>query len=313
MKAIDAEIISKIQKLLNLSDTNRNGSIGEAETALAMAHKLLAKHHLSMSQIMALDESGSDNSEFFELQELEASTYVANVLPKWLKNLIETVNIITETRTLLKRSPRSNSSYGTLKIVYVGDLVDVTAAKDLFEFFRETVSKLANSHIKKHGNKFKLWRSFAEGCSLTLLNRAVILTSKNKEVDEIPNSKDSAEKLSVDNFEVDDDDLDEELDDFEDDEENEEEDDLNDDDDDEDEDIEIDPGCSLEVYKKYQDTKFEKIKEFINQLNVEEEQSSSRSSKVDVDSFGIGKKAGEQIPLKVITKLSSNKQKTKKQ
>ena len=297
MKDIDADIISRIQKLLNMSDTKRGTSIDEAKTALEMAHKLLAKHHLSMSQIMALDESGSANSGFFELTEQEAYTYVANELPKWLKNLIEVVNLITETRTLIKRSPIPGKTYGTLRIVYIGDVVDVTSATDLLQFLKETVSGLSNTHAKKHDNKFKYWRSFAEGCSNALLEKAERLISKNK-LDKDLTVENSADRLSVDNFEIDEDDE------VIDDEEN-----IDEDDDSE---IKV-TEQSLELYKKYQDTKFEKIKEFISSQNIEEERSSSRSSKVDDNSFIIGQRAAEKIPLKVMNKLSTSKVNHKKQ
>lgn len=302
MKDIDADVISKIQKLLNLSDTNRNSNIGEAESALAMAHKLLSKHHLSMSQIMALDESGSTNSGFFELNELEVCNYVANILPLWLKNLIETINMVTDTRALIKRSPRPGSSYGTLKIVFVGDVVDVTTAKNLFDFLKETVSSLSSSHAKKFDGKFKHWRSFAEGCSTALSNKAARLLAKNKEPESI--IEDPADRLSVDNFLVDEDLEGEEEDDGIED----EDDDLDEEDNDSEINIE-DPGCSIELYKKYQDTKFEKIKEYIEQLDVEDETTTSKSKRVDVDSFSVGHIAGEKIPLKVVTKLKSHKSK----
>lgn len=46
---VDKElVIDKIRKLLNLADTTRNGSIAEAESALLMAQKLMAKHNVTV-------------------------------------------------------------------------------------------------------------------------------------------------------------------------------------------------------------------------------------------------------------------------
>lgn len=45
--------IDKIRKLLSLADGTKNDSLEEANTALKMAHRLMAEHNLTMTQVMA--------------------------------------------------------------------------------------------------------------------------------------------------------------------------------------------------------------------------------------------------------------------
>lgn len=284
-KEIDNEIISKIQKLINLSDSNRNSNIGEASTALEMAHKLLRKHQISMSQVLEFDSQGNVNTDCLELREEIAVKYAANILPKWMELIIKSVNRITQTKTLIKRTARVDSSYGNLTIVFVGDVVDVTASIELFTFLKDTISKLSTAHAKQYDSKFRQWRSFAEGCATTVLERADELDKKlDKDIGRASmfNNDDS---LSIDNreinddeeYEVYDDDIEEEL-------ENE--------------------NFNVELYNKYKESKIDKIKEYIDQINAETEQSSSRTAKIETESFEEGVVAGKKIPLHVVKKVS---------
>ena len=199
MKEVDPKIISKIQKLLNLADNKKNGSIEEASTALEMAHKFLRKHQISMSQVLEFDSKGNVDSDFLELTECEAVKYAANILPKWIELIIKSVNRVTQTKTLIKRSARENSIYGNLSIVFVGDTIDVNASIELFTFLKDTVSKLSTDHSKQQGGKFRFWRSFAEGCSSALLERAIEVDKKlDDNIDRF--SLFNSDKFSVDNI-----------------------------------------------------------------------------------------------------------------
>lgn len=286
MKEIDTEIISKIQKLLNLSDIKRNSNIGETTTALEMAHKLLRKYQISMSQVMEFDSEGNVDTDFLELKECEAVRYAANVLPKWIELIIKSVNRITQTKTLIKRSARENSSYGNLSIVFVGETVDVNTSIELFNFLKDTVSKLSTEHSKQQGSKFKNWRSFAEGCSSTLLDRS---NEFDKKLDDNINrfSLFNNDKFDINNREIDEDD----------------EDDYEVYDEDIEKDLENET-FSVELYNKYKESKIDKIKDYINQIEAENEKSSSRTATIEMRSFEEGKIAGKKIPLQLVKKLS---------
>ena len=284
MKEIDSEVLSKIHKLLNLADKDKNSNIEEASTALQFAHRLLKKHHLSMSQVVAEYQSDktADDSGLFNIEESEAVRYAANNLPKWLETIIKATNKVTDTKTLLKRIQRAESIYGHLSIVFVGDCVDVQSAIELFNFLKSSVSKLATQHSHEFEGSYKHWRSFAEGCSTTLLERAEELeTEFDKKL-----SNDLSEKCSIENFEIDEDEELEELD-----------------------DEESSDTFSVELYNKYQDSKIEKIREYIENMEVEAEKSSSKTSRINSESFTEGKKAGESIPLSLSKKLENKRSK----
>ena len=286
MKEIDTEIVSKIQKLLNLANTDRNNNIGETTAAMEMAHKLLRKYQISMSQVMEFDSQGNVDTNFLELKECEAVRYAANTLPKWIEMIIKSVNRITQTKTLIKRSSRANSSYGNLSIVFIGDSVDVDTSIKLFDYLKDTVSKLSTEHSKQNGGKFKYWRSFAEGCSTNILDRS-------EEIDKKLDSNigsfflSGIDRLSVENREIDDDDYEVYDNDIEEELENE--------------------NFSVELYNKYKESKIEKIREYIKSAQAENEESSSRTARMEMESFEQGQLAGEKIPLRVSSKLTKSK------
>lgn len=293
MKEIDNQILEKIKKLLDLANPDNRGTEGEMQSAFSMAQKLLKKHHLSMSQVAELDDESTTHTGFFELTEVEVVKYAANILPKWMEILIRSVNSVSETKTLIKRSPRAGSSYGNLSIVFVGDSLDVLSASELFTFLKNTVSKLSTAHCNDFEGKHKYWRSFAEGCSTKILERAIELEER---FDEKFNH--TADDLDVSNREITED----------------EEEFIDDIDEDEDEDFgegideQIhDQNFSIELYNKYKNNKFEKIREYLDNLEAEEEKSSSRTAKLEVNSFELGQKAGETIPLTITKKLKAKK------
>jgi hypothetical protein len=300
MKEDESKILEKIRKLLNVANPENNGAEGEMQTAFSMAQKLLKKHHLDMSQVMDLDVENSSATGFFELKEIEVVRYVANTIPVWLGTIIRSVNIITETKTLIKRSPRDGSSYGNLSIIFVGESLDVSTASELFNFLKDAISKLSFKHVNSIEGKHKQWRSFADGCASKVLDRAKELEKKCE--DKI--NKRTLNDLDISNREI----LDEDEEDME---VVEDEDDDGDDGDDDTNEVQYDniddeidkESFSVELYNKYKDSKIDKIKEYLSNLNIESEKCSSRTAKIEVDSYGMGQKAGEKIPLTVSKKL----------
>lgn len=259
-------ILEKVIKLLNVN-VQSGATIEEAATSMTLAQKVLEKHHLSMSKVMALSD-GHSNIDFFELKEEEAATFKANIVPKWMMDIIIAVNRTTQTQALIKRIPRKGYSYSELKIIFVGDKIDVLTALELFNFLRFTTQKLSSKHCTSVNGKFKQWRSFAEGCSKTLLNRS-------KEIDEKLKAEfDNIDNFDVSKFEITDDEF-----------ENIEEDDIDD--------------HSLILYNEYTTSKFHKISEYLKNKKLENEQLPRGSSKIDTMSFNLGILAGTKIPLKV--------------
>ena len=270
-------VLSRVQKLLNVTHADNVRFEDEANNALVLAHKLLKKHHLTMSQVMDIDPDNRGASNFFELKEDIAAEFKANDLPIWMSNVIITVNKLTDTKALIKRSPRADKSCGNLSIVFVGDCIDVNISLELFNFIRKTITKLSTNHKKEVEGNFKNWRSFAEGCSNRILERAKLEKQKTDQKFGIDPLKDEFEH-SIGNYELDDEeeyeDLDDEIDDI------------------------IKDEKGLVLYKQYQDNKINSIAEYIeNQCDSEEK--TSNTSKVDNSSFELGEEAGEEVPLKL--------------
>jgi hypothetical protein len=278
----DQNVLNKVKKLLALADRRRNKEIAETESAMFHAHKLLRKHHLSMSQVMALDDGHGTNCDFLEIKEEEAASFKANVVPKWMMQVIMAVNRVTHTKTLINRTPRETSNYADLRIIFVGESLDVYASVELFNFLKSSVTKLSSSHRKKVSGNFRHWRSFAEGCSDTLLNRARQLDAEvDKKINRIFNLDEDA--FDVSNFELSDDDDYEEID--------EEIDEL------------LKDETALVLYGQYKETKFGKIADYLGDKRLDEESVPGQNSKIDEESFELGNEAGEQIPLHVAKKL----------
>ena len=289
------DILLKIKKVLNLSESARECStIEEAQAAFSMAQRMLKKHHLSMSQVIAFDNSpGRESSEFMEINEQVAVEYKASVVPRWMHKLILAVNLLTDTKCLIKRVSKDGERYFDMKIVYVGDVMDVAMAVELFTFLRTTITKLSTKHIKQlQQSTFKNWRSFAEGCSSRIYERA---EEQDKKISDYLDPFSNVKHCDIDSRIIDDD----------------EEEDLEDD-------FESDFGefkteTGLVQYNKYRDEKFEKIKEFMDNIEAEKEHiSSSTAKRLDEQSYQMGIDAGNTIQLQVQKKLDKTKNKEKK-
>lgn len=273
-------VILKVQKLMEKSDTSKGNTIEEASTAIDLAFKLLKKHHLTMSQVMATVTSNTRNvnSDFFQLIELEVVSYKANAIPLWMANIILAVNKITETKTLIKKTQRPGKSCCDLRILFVGDVADAQTSAELFDFLKIIIMRLSTGHVNEIQGKFKQWRSFAEGCSDKILSRATELEEKFLEKTK-SDKNDPDLDFSVSNFQLDDDDEYEELcseiDDF------------------------FKDRTSLVLYNKYQQAKLDKIEEYLDNIDVKDEKKVKKISRTDKISFERGTESGEKIPLNV--------------
>ena len=115
-------IIAKIQKMLNT--TTENGATeSEAETALLLAQKLMARHSLDVADIEA---NSNDKETQKEVVEGFGSENVK--LPWWYKQLASIIADNFRCYTFIK------SYYATSKIAFLGLKVDVEIAKSVFKF-----------------------------------------------------------------------------------------------------------------------------------------------------------------------------------
>lgn len=272
-------ILQKIKKILQLSNPDNNGTKEEIQNAFEMAQRLLNTHHLTMSQVQSIEDESLSNSSFIiDLQEVEAVKYVANNLPKWMRTLIIAINNITDTTTLIKRIPRVNSSYGILSIIFVGDTTDVSISIELFNSLKTTITRLSTKHVRSVNGNFKNWRSFAEGCVSSILCRSEKVKQKFESKLNV--------NLEIDNYIITD--KDEE---------------YIEDDDQKDSENKFD----IQLYRKYKDDKFKKIREYLENKDLENEKNTFSRAKIEDKSFNEGKLIGNTLPLKPIVKISGSK------
>ena len=108
----------------NFSDDNRDVNISVSYThltvnAMSLAQKLLLKHHLSMSQVLAIGDENQNESDLIDVKEEESVSFKANAVPKWMMNIIIAVNKITQTKALIRRLARDKKSLCELKIIFI--------------------------------------------------------------------------------------------------------------------------------------------------------------------------------------------------
>lgn len=293
------EVIDKVQKILRKADKSKNSCIEEAELAMVLAHKLLKKYHLNMSQVLSVEDKQNNFHSSIDLTSQVGATFKAPTVPKWMSILISSINQVTQTKNLIRYGkPEGQKQYGDLHIIFIGDETDVAIATELFSFLRNTITKLASKHVRKKKLNFQQWRSFAEGCSCKLLARAL-----KDDSGRAWNQDNDLNECCVDNFVINDDDEIEDLDD-EDIDERIEEDDLNI------ENREINKENEEEIEQKYEIflvSKQKKIDDFIDDFSKKnqrvEKEEISNSSKLDQKSFELGSKAADKIPLRVQKQL----------
>lgn len=125
-------ILEKIKNLLNTS-TEKGASEAEAQSAILLAHKLLAKHNLSLSEI----EAGSKSA--VEVKE----DYVAEgVLNWWEKNLGNVISENFNCYVFIRRNGTKSS-----KLMLLGDIADIEVAKSVFKY--------ASAQIEHHARLYR--------------------------------------------------------------------------------------------------------------------------------------------------------------
>ena len=69
---------------------------------------------------------------------------------------------------------QNNRSAKQLYINFIGEAQDISRCVDMYKFFKSTASKLGYKHQRSVNGNFTNWRSFVEGFTGRLLERAVI-------------------------------------------------------------------------------------------------------------------------------------------
>lgn len=131
---VDEKILNKIKNILN--KTTENGATEEeAQSAMLMAQKMMAKHNLSMSDI---DIGSSTNKEVIDVSFMEFKK-----MPWWAKHLLTIVaNNFRCSPYILMRGKASMPSFIGLK-------EDVEIAKEIYIFAVNSIKYYSDEFIKK--------------------------------------------------------------------------------------------------------------------------------------------------------------------
>lgn len=266
----DKKIVDRIKKLLIKHDgCKKIQSEAEAEVALKLAFNLMRKHHLDMSTV--LTENAISDNEIFIIEK-ECEKFIANDLPVWIQNLIQLINIVCNTECILRKY-KTNRSAKQLYINFIGEAQDISRCVDMYKFFKSTASKLGYKHQRSVNGNFTNWRSFVEGFTGRLLERAVI--EEKQEYQKIKKHEQADSGFQdIDDLEDDEEEFDNQPESF----------DLI---------LKTNELVQLNRYKKYVR---DKIKLFIKQQEAQSEKL-KESKRIDLSSFNRGRTAADKYNI----------------
>jgi hypothetical protein len=156
-------ILIKIKRMLALADDASNEN--EAALAAAMAHKFLEKHNLCISDIDDVSEVDTDIEE----NEVLSTGRLVNWKRKLLQNIAECFNCSTLIYT----------GHRWRRLVLVGTVVDMDAAKATYEYLSNCVERFAKQNVKGFGRSYV--SSYKRGLVNTIGWRLRKQTKENKE------------------------------------------------------------------------------------------------------------------------------------
>jgi hypothetical protein len=154
-------LIEKIRALLALSDTSRNSSTAEAETAAIKVQELLRKHNIQMAEVLADDNLDCE----IEIEQCEFSDKLTN--QKWETLLTGCVCLMTNTQSFVQKEIKcwNKTRY---KCFFVGTKEDCEVAKDLYIYLYRIIVRFANQYETSFSR-----RSFIMGFLQSIYNRII--------------------------------------------------------------------------------------------------------------------------------------------
>lgn len=132
------QIIKKIQKILRLA--NQAGSEEEAKTAMQMAHDLLARHHLTLTDVSSISE---------EQCKEEKLTFKGKFIAGHIKLLVDAMCVLFQCRTVFIRDLRRKE----ISISFIGIDADPIVACQTYQFLLEFASRMAKERKIKSSAK----------------------------------------------------------------------------------------------------------------------------------------------------------------
>lgn len=132
---MEDKIIGKIKKALALAKDTPSDD--EAQAAMLAVQRLLAKHNLSMQDVEGYATTEKKTKE-------EMVTELTGRIPWWHKKLAYVISENFKCKYFMVRYGSYNGG-----IVFFGLEEDVLIAKEVFQYAREMIDKLAKSYVGK--------------------------------------------------------------------------------------------------------------------------------------------------------------------
>lgn len=168
MSGIDQGILSKIQKLLNMTQEN-GASLQEAETAAAAAQRLMSQHRISMADL------GTDNGEEIHNKNF---LYAGERVIKWKSWLGKVLCEVNGCKMYIHHL--GNGRGAGIQFQVIGRNSDIQIVTYFFNYLCNEIERLCKIEKDRHAGYGKTWtNSFKLGAATSIVNR---LKQANKEV-----------------------------------------------------------------------------------------------------------------------------------
>lgn len=159
----ESRVIEKILKLVALG-TNAGATEAEAEAAMRQAHKMLAKHNLTMAQIEAKGGKGEDIEE------------LGSVFPgyQWARIMVNAIAELYFCKYYYVPSRRKNH----YSHFFVGKHSNAITAAEISKYVVVTLKRAAGRERRKHGSHYQ--SSFLKGAAFRIQERCRELIEASK-------------------------------------------------------------------------------------------------------------------------------------
>jgi hypothetical protein len=154
---MDDKIIGRIRKLMAVANGNAEGGQHERDTALKMAHNLLAKHNLSMADVKEEDKEGRSTKEKYMTSHAWAKIVAGSIAELFFCGFFTT-----------KVGPRGTTR---MKMTFIGLESNVATAKEMVDYVVSSISSEAARKARQYDEGGSYVRTFCNGAAYQIAKR----------------------------------------------------------------------------------------------------------------------------------------------
>ena len=165
-KQIDESTVQKIRKLLALAQNNKNAN--ERDVAMQFAMDMLAKHNLSVAEIM---EAGEGDTRGVDVGEYESDIR----MERWTKDICSAVCKLYYCDYYTTEALSVNFAFRTVP-VFIGTKENIAVAVEVANYLIKSVRKESNAAFYEP----MLRRSFRQGAARRIYERAAEMIAAEK-------------------------------------------------------------------------------------------------------------------------------------